>query len=345
MTLQPSPAVSPTDSASLEAAVNCVREGVMAIRTEVARCFVGQTHVLDSLLACMLSGGHALLEGVPGTGKTLLVRTVADVCGLDMGRIQFTPDLMPADITGTTVMAHDGGGGRTTVFRPGPVFHELVLADEVNRASPRSQAALLEAMEERQVTVAGKSYQLPSPFLVLATQNPIEQEGTHRLPEAQIDRFRMQINLEPTNAESLARIVGQTTGSAPHPVSQQVDKAFLEGVRVLSQRVLVAPHVNNWIAGLIAATGDQRLGGEVAQASRGAVSPRGGQAIRRCAQVTALSAGRLAASVSDVRRVAPMCLRHRLLPSTESAASGVTTDDLIEMLLTTVPTPADEVGP
>jgi len=345
MTHVPVPMTDPRNVEEVRAAVACVQQGVAAVRDEVARHVIGQEDAVDSVLACLLIGGHALLEGVPGTGKTLLVRTMAAACGMDMGRVQFTPDLLPADITGTVVMAPDGRGGRATVFRRGPVFHQVVLADEINRGSPRTQAALLEAMEERQVTIAGATHPLPEPFVVLATRNPVEQLGTHRLPEAQLDRFAMQINLTPPDVGPLATIVGQTTGAAETDVRFVLQPGFACATRRLTRHVLVAPHVDRWIAGLVAGTGDPAVGRDVAANTRGAVSPRAGIAIRQCARITALSAGRVAVSVADVRRVAPLCLRHRLVPSVEAAARGETSESLIDTLLAIVPTPADEVMP
>ncbi|MCP4759143.1 MAG: MoxR family ATPase [Planctomycetes bacterium] len=334
----PPPEGDPADAASVVAAVAAVRAGIAALRQEIAGAVHGQEDVVDAVLGCLMADGHALLEGVPGTGKTLLVRTVAAATGLDVGRVQFTPDLMPADISGTTVMAEGHGGVRSTIFRRGPIFHALVLADEINRASPRTQSALLEAMEERRVTVAGTSHVLPRPFIVLATQNPVEQEGTYRLPEAQIDRFLMQINVQPPGAEVLEGIIEQTTSSNVPTIEARIDGAFLERASLLSRRVLVAPHVNEWISALVLGTAE----GEVGRFTLAPCSPRAAIALRRTSQVAAMTAGRLAVSCADVRDVAANCLRHRMVPGPDGRGRGLTADDLVELLFESVPTPAQE---
>lgn len=342
MSLMPPPQPDPADIESVRASVQQVRAGISAMRSEIARSVMGQSSVVDQLLCCLLADGHALLEGVPGTGKTLLVRTIAAATGLDMGRVQFTPDLMPADITGTSVMAEASGGRRGTVFRPGPIFHGLVLADEINRASPRTQAALLEAMEERRVTVAGRTHLLPEPFIVLATQNPIEQEGTHRLPEAQIDRFMMKITVPPPEAAVLEQIIGGTTGTTLHEPHACISPEFLSAATRLSRHILLAPHVNDWIAALVIGTSDASLGGEVPGLLAAACSPRAAIAVRRTAQVAALTAGRLAVSCADVRAVLPSCLRHRMNASPSAKGRNLTPDDLVALLLEAVPSPAEE---
>jgi len=334
----PAPDGDPADAAGVVAAVADVQAGIAALRSEVAGAVHGQESVVNAVLGCLMADGHALLEGVPGTGKTLLVRTIAAATGLDVGRVQFTPDLMPADITGTTVMAEGRGGVRSTVFRSGPIFHALVLADEINRASPRTQSALLEAMEERRVTVAGTSHDLPKPFIVLATQNPIEQEGTHRLPEAQIDRFLMQINVEPPDAGVLEGIIERTTSSAIPEIEARVDRAFLERASQLSRRILVAPHVNDWISALVLGTAQ----GDVGRFTAAPCSPRAAIGLRRTAQVAAMTDGRLAVSCADVRAVAANCLRHRMVPGPEGRGNGLTADDLILLLFESVSTPAQE---
>jgi len=344
VSLMPPPEPDPVDTESVHGSVQAVQAGIAAMRAEVAGSVMGQSRVVDQVLCCLLADGHALLEGVPGTGKTLLVRTIAAATGLDMGRVQFTPDLMPADITGTNVMAEAAGGRRATVFRPGPIFHGLVLADEINRASPRTQSALLEAMEERRVTVAGHTRTLPEPFIVLATQNPIEQEGTHRLPEAQIDRFMMKITVPPPEAEVLERIIDATTGTGLHEPQARITPEFLRAATRLSRRILLAPHVNDWIAALVIGTSDALIGGEVPSLLVSPCSPRAAISVRRAAQVAALTAGRFAVSCADVRAVLPACLRHRMSVSPVGRGQSLTSDDLVDMLLDGVPSPADEAA-
>jgi MoxR-like ATPase len=340
--LSPVPDSNPATVDGVLDAVRTVQAGLDAMRDEIAKSVMGHTRVVDQVLCCLLADGHALLEGVPGTGKTLLVRTIAAVTGLDMGRVQFTPDLLPADITGTTVMAESADGRRATVFRPGPIFSGLVLADEINRASARTQSSLLEAMQERRVTVAGTTHQLPPPFIVLATQNPIEQEGTHRLPEAQIDRFTMKILMPPPDAAVLERIIGATTELDLYVPQQRIDAGFLKSATQLSQRIVLAPHVNDWIAALVIGTGDPSVGGDVPSLLASPCSPRAAISIRRCAQVAALSAGRVAVSCGDVRVVLHGCMRHRMTPSPVGRGRDMQADEIVDQLLCTVASPAEE---
>lgn len=344
MNLCPAPDPNPDTVDGVLDAVRRVQAGLSAMRDEIAKSVMGQTEVVNQVLCCLVADGHALLEGVPGTGKTLLVRTIAAVSGLDMGRVQFTPDLLPADITGTTVMAESADGRRATVFRPGPIFSGLVLADEINRASARTQSSLLEAMQERRVTVAGTTHQLPPPFIVLATQNPIEQEGTHRLPEAQIDRFTMKILMPPPEAEVIEKIIGATTDLDVYVPKQRIESDFLKFATQLSQRIVLAPHVNDWIAALVIGTGDSSVGGEVPSLLAAACSPRAAIAIRRCAQVAALSAGRVAVSCGDVRAVLHSCTRHRMTASPAGRGRDMQPDEIIDQLLETVASPADEAA-
>ena len=339
----PPPVADPRDHQSVLSSVAATRAGLEALREEIGIHVAGQESVVSGVLTCLIADGHALLEGVPGTGKTLLVKTIAAAAGLDVGRMQFTPDLMPADITGTTVMA-EGPRGRGSVFRRGPIFHAVVLADEINRASPRTQSALLEAMQERTVTVGGTTHPLPRPFIVLATQNPIEQEGTHKLPEAQVDRFLMNITVRPPERAVLERIIEQTTGATGRDVRIRIAPGFLEAASQLSRRILVAPHVDNWIASIVLGTGDASIGGEVAGLVLSPCSPRAAIAVRMAAQVQALAAGRLAASCDDVSVVVPACLRHRLVANPAARGRGLSSDDLIVMLLQHLPRPAEEVG-
>ncbi len=313
-----------------------------ALRREIGRVVVGQEAVVEEVLTALLADGHLLLEGVPGLGKTLLVRTLAEVLDLQTGRIQFTPDVMPADITGTTVLAEDAGGsGRSLVFRPGPLFTQVLLADEINRATPRTQAALLEAMQERSVTVAGRTHRLERPFLVLATQNPVEQEGTHRLPEAQLDRFLFKVLVPPADRRELDEILTRTTrGPAARP-NRVLDAEAVLAAQSLARQVLVTPLVRDYLVRLVLAThpGGEHASGDpwIDRVVAEGASPRAGQALMAAARVQALVDGRHAASIDDVRRVAAPVLRHRIMPSFEAETDGVDGDAIVARLLERVP--------
>ena len=289
----------------------------------------------------LLAGGNALLEGVPGLGKTLLVRTLAQVFSGSFNRVQFTPDLMPADITGTMVLSEDEGGHRTFRFHPGPVFANLVLADEINRATPRTQSALLEAMQEHRVTVAGVTHPLPSPFFVLATQNPLEMEGTYPLPEAQLDRFFFKINVAFPNEADLVEIARRTTGPTQPAARALADAARISAMQQLARQVPMADHVMHYAARLILATHpDQALRPEsVKQHVLYGASPRGMQALILAAKINALLHGRRAASTEDVRALAKPALRHRLILNYEAQAANVTADTVIDHVLTAVAVP------
>lgn len=306
------------------------------IKTEMQKRIVGQDEVLDDLLIAFFSGGHVLMEGVPGLGKTLLVRTLAEVTGLEFSRIQFTPDLMPSDIVGTKLIVEDPEGRKRFEFQEGPVFANLVLADEINRATPKTQSALLEAMQERHVTVGGETHELPSPFLVLATQNPLEMEGTYPLPEAQLDRFMFKVIVRFPTANELRQIFNRTTGheaAAPQKVS--ADAARLASFRRLIREVPVAAEVEEAAVDLILAThpGEPKSSDLVKKSVRYGASPRGGQALLLGAKILALLDGRYHASKDDLKRIAPAALRHRILLNFEGEAEGVTTDSLIKSLV------------
>ncbi len=315
------------------------RDHAAAIEAEVGKVIVGQKEVIRHVLISILAGGHVLLEGVPGLGKTMLIRTLGEVLDLKFSRIQFTPDLMPADITGTEILV-DQDGQRGFRFQPGPVFANLVLADEINRATPKTQSALLEAMQESSVTVAEKTYHLDQPFFVLATQNPIEMEGTYPLPEAQLDRFFFKVNVEFPSAQELVDILGRTTGSQSADLKPVVRGAEIQAMRSLARQVSIASHVSQYAARLVVATHPEIPAplAMVKQFVRYGSSPRGAQALILGAKVTALLAGRYNVAFDDIRLVAPAALRHRLLLNFEGLAEGVRTDAIIQDLLKEIPT-------
>jgi MoxR-like ATPase len=315
------------------------------LRNEIGKVMVGQQAVVDAVLVALFAGGNVLLEGVPGLGKTLLVRTLATTLHLPFSRIQFTPDLMPADVIGTNIVSEDPETGRRSFeFQQGPIFAQIVLADEINRATPKTQSALLEAMQEHSVTVAGETYKLVEPFLVLATQNPIEQEGTYPLPEAQMDRFLLKIDVGYAGLEDLMEIIDRTTG-AENPVANKVidGKQILEHQHLVRQ-VVVAPHVKQYAARLVLAThpeSDTAAGGPNGPTNRYVrcgVSPRGAQALILAGKVRALVDGRFHVSYQDIQDVAMPCLRHRVLMNFEAEADRVRADDLVREVLKLTPT-------
>lgn len=321
-----------------EQAAEQFRRDYASVREQIGRVVVGQKKVVDGVLVCLFCDGHALLEGVPGLGKTLLIRTLSRALSLDFGRVQFTPDLMPADVTGTTVVV-DTEHGKEFRFQQGPVFNQILLADEINRATPKTQSALLEAMQERSVTADGVSHQLPRPFLVMATQNPIEQEGTYPLPEAQLDRFMFKLNVGYATREELSEIVSRTTGTTPDDVDPVLDAEKIIAHQQLVRRVAIADHVRDYAVRLTLAT---HPGGEFATPNatrfvRVGASPRGAQALVLAAKCKALLENRYAVSTDDLKAVAPHALRHRMLINFEGQAEGVTTDDLIEQITATLP--------
>lgn len=303
------------------------------ILEELRRLIVGQEALLRDTLVALLAGGHVLYEGVPGLGKTALVRALGQVLGLGFSRIQFTPDLMPADITGTTVI-QEGEGGRRFTFSPGPVFAHLVLADEVNRATPKTQSALLEAMQERTVTVGGTTRGLPEPFFVLATQNPIELEGTYPLPEAQLDRFLFKVLVPFPGEADLAEIARRTTGPRLPELHVVAGQQSLVSMAGLARSVPMAGHVLDYAVRLVSATHpDRSVVEEVRRQVRFGASPRGLQAMVLAAKVRALLEGRVNVAFDDISAVARPALRHRLLLTFEAEAGGVASDDLIDTLL------------
>lgn len=305
------------------------------IEAEIARVIVGQTEVIRAVLTCVLAGRHVLLEGVPGLGKTQLIRTLADVLDLKFSRIQFTPDLMPADIVGTNIIEENEDGRRRFVFQQGPVFANLVLADEINRATPKTQSALLEAMQEKTVTVAGTVYQLQAPFFVLATQNPIEMDGTYPLPEAQLDRFMFKVNVPFPTTDDLMKIIERTTGATTPQAGKIIDGAQILRMGQLALDAPVPSHVNRYVANLIVATHPENAVAPAMVKSflRYGASPRGAQAIIIGAKVNALLDGRFNVSFEDIQSVAKPALRHRLLLNFEGLAENVSTDAIVEELL------------
>ncbi|MEE8305595.1 MAG: MoxR family ATPase [Candidatus Tectomicrobia bacterium] len=309
------------------------------VRAEIAKVIVGHTEVVDGLLICLLCGGHALLEGVPGLGKTLLVKSLGAALHLQFSRIQFTPDLMPADIIGTRVVLQDEEDKRYFEFQRGPVFSNIVLADEINRATPKTQSALLEAMQENTVTVAGETHQLSLPFLVLATQNPLEMDGTYPLPEAQLDRFFLKLQVNFPSFDDLSEIVDRTTqrhDPSPEPILPA--EKILQAQRFIRD-VPIASHVKDYAIRLVLATHPQApQSSEMAkQYVRYGSSPRGVQSLVLAGKVRALFDGRFNVSFDDIRSMAIPCLRHRLILSFEGEAEGIETEDLISDIMQHLP--------
>jgi MoxR-like ATPase len=310
-----------------------------AIDEQVARTIVGQHAIVRAVTIAILAGGHVLLEGMPGLGKTLLVHTFARVLRLRDSRIQFTPDLMPADITGTNVLFEREDGRRVFEFQPGPIFANFVLADEINRATPKTQAALLEAMQERHVTVGTASHSLPQPFFVLATQNPIELEGTYPLPEAELDRFFFKLNVGFPSREDLTEIVRRTTGRVVPEPCPVADATTVLAMQAFAREVLVADHVADYAARLVLATHPNLPeGAEPARRFvRYGASPRAAQALILGAKIQALLSGRANVAYADIRAVALAALRHRLVPNYEAQVNAIAADTLVADILRSVP--------
>jgi MoxR-like ATPase len=313
-----------------------------AIEAQLGRVIVGQHDLVRAVLVCLLCEGHALLEGVPGLGKTQLLRTLSETVDLEFSRVQFTPDLMPADILGTQVLTDEADGARRFRFRPGPVFANLVLADEVNRATPKTQSALLEAMQERSVTTAGETRPLPRPFFVMATQNPLEMEGTYPLPEAQLDRFLLKALVPYPSADDLVGIVERTTANAVVTVDRVADGPTLTAMISLTRQVPVAAHLVRHAVDLVVATQptDPSAPEAVRRFVRFGASPRGAQALVLAAKATALLDERPNVSAADIRAVAAPALRHRLVLGYEAVAESVSADDIVAGVLEHVPEPA-----
>jgi MoxR-like ATPase len=309
------------------------------LRDEIGKIIVGNREVVDGVMTCMLAGSHALLEGVPGLGKTVLVKTMAEALALAFSRIQFTPDLMPADVIGTTVIDEDAKGRNVFEFRRGPIFANIVLADEINRATPKTQSALLEAMQEHRVTVAKTSYPIDEPFFVLATQNPLEMEGTYPLPEAQLDRFFFKLHMPFPGRDDLHAILDRTTGSAEGVVRPVLSKADVIEMQKLVREVPVARHVQDFAVRVLQAThpDGQEATSLVKRFVRYGASPRGAQSALLAAKIRALYSGRFAASIDDVKAASLPALRHRILLNFEGEAEGIKTDEVLREILEKLP--------
>ncbi|MBX7144269.1 MAG: AAA family ATPase [Oligoflexia bacterium] len=324
----------------LEGEISAFNETFSRVEGEVGRVIVGMHEVVRRTLSSIFAGGHVLLEGVPGLGKTLLVKSISRSLGLSFRRIQFTPDLMPSDVTGTQVLTEDESGKRTFVFKPGPVFANIVLADEINRATPKTQAALLEAMEERQVSVLGETHRLPQPFFVLATQNPVELEGTYPLPEAQLDRFMTKVLVSPPSSNDLKEILRRTTGvSIPEAQTVFAESEMLqriEHMKKLVRQVAVADPMQEVLVRMLSAlTPGSDFATQLTQKYvRFGPGPRGAQAVVMLAKVSAVLDSRVNLAFEDIRSAILPALRHRLILNFQAEADGVTSDDVIEQVRT-----------
>jgi MoxR-like ATPase len=320
-----------------------------AVRNEIGKAIIGHDEIVEGVLICLFVGGHALLEGVPGLGKTALIRSLAEALNLKFSRIQFTPDLMPADILGTNVIMEDDRGRRSFSFIAGPIFGQIVLADEINRATPKTQSALLEAMQERQVTAGGAVRPLELPFFVMATQNPLEQEGTYPLPEAQLDRFMFKLLVKYSSRDELKQILDRTTTGYKANIAAVLDGPRITAHQQLIPQVVIAPHVQDYAIRCVLAT---HPGGEFAvpmttQFLRYGASPRAAQAITLAAKVKALLDGRFHVSFKDIKDVAVAAMRHRIILNFEGEAEGITPDMVLEKVLEetlTAPTGQQAVG-
>jgi MoxR-like ATPase len=329
-----------------EEQIQTFRQAHSALRAELGKVIVGQDSVVEGTLIALFAGGHVLLEGVPGLGKTLLVRTLGEVLDLSFSRIQFTPDLMPADILGTNIVMEIPGGRREFQFQRGPIFAHLVLADEINRATPKTQSALLEAMQEHQVTAGGEIRKLVEPFFVMATQNPIDQEGTYPLPEAQLDRFFFKILVGYPTAEELTEVLSRTTVGARAGVERVLSREALLELMKLVREVPVASHVKDYAVRLVLASHPKTDTASpiASQYLRFGSSPRGGQTLLLAGKVRALTDGRFNVSYDDIEAVAASALRHRLILNFEAEAEGITTDHIITQILRDVPRDAATVS-
>jgi MoxR-like ATPase len=325
-------------SQTIEAQATAFRDCFGHLKTEIGRVFVGQPELVDQLLLCFFCQGHALVEGPPGLGKTLLVKTLAETVNLRFSRVQCTPDLMPADVTGTNVLVDHAGGARSFAFERGPIFANVVLADEINRATPRTQAAFLEAMQERRVTVFGVGHPIDAPFCVIATQNPIEMEGTYPLPEAQLDRFFFKLAVRVPDLDDMAEIMARTTGSVHATVSPRFGPEIIASMLDLVRQVKIADDVLRFALRVVRATHPDKghAPAFVDQYVRYGASPRAAQAIVLAAKALALVDGRYHVAVEDVRRVVPAALNHRIILNFHGEMERITTEAVIAQALASV---------
>ncbi len=314
------------------------KQTIETLTAEIGKVIVGHQEIIQKTLVGFITGGHVLLEGVPGLGKTLLVKTLSDAVDVEFSRIQFTPDLMPADITGTNIVVEEEGRRRFE-FQKGPIFGNIILADEVNRATPKTQSALLEAMQEARVTFAGQAFEFDQPFFVLATQNPIEMEGTYPLPEAQLDRFMFKLDVKSPSVAELASIFSGTTGATQTTAEKVVDGATIVQMRELAKQVPIAQHLTEYVARLVLATHPEspEAAPDVRKFVRVGSSPRGGQAIIRGAKMLALTRGAYNVSADDIRECAFPALRHRMILNFEGEAEGIRPDDIVTRVISHVP--------
>ena len=323
---------------NLNEEAEAIRVNFGQIADELAKIIVGQKTLIKHLFICLLCGGHALIEGVPGLGKTLIVRSLSKILDLEYSRIQFTPDLMPADILGTNMVKEDGKGNRFFEFYKGPIFGQIILADEINRASPKTQSALLEAMQEGKVTVFGSQYILDPPFMVLATQNPIEMEGTYPLPEAQIDRFFFKLKINYPNQDELHKILDKTTEDYHYQLNRVVGANTILKMKSLVKKVPVASHVKDFTTRLVLAThpANDYATDKIKEYILYGASPRGVQSLILAGKVSALINGRYNVSLDDIKTVAKPALRHRIALNIRGETEGVDTDELVDEILHTL---------